>query len=103
MQIMEKPHNACGLFGWFTYERRNWIGAVLIAAAGGFGVGNGHTTQGAITHISQQLGDAKKKATCEHHVAEKAKAVALQGIAAANIAEVPAPDPKSLPVDNCPK
>jgi hypothetical protein len=44
---------------WFTVERRGWVAAVVFAGAVGFGFGNGHTTQGAIQHVSQQLGNEK--------------------------------------------
>jgi hypothetical protein len=52
MQIMERAHSSDGLFGWFTYERRNWAAAVVGAVALGFSWGNGHTTQNAVADIS---------------------------------------------------
>lgn len=103
MQVMERSHSATGFFGWFTYERRNWCAVIVLAACAGYAGGNGHTTQGAIVHVSQQLGDAKAKAACEHKVAQKAKAVAKQGILAATRDDVAAPDPRTIPADNCPK
>lgn len=44
---------------WLTTERKNWAAAVLMACAVGYGLGNGHTTQNAISHVSMQLGDKK--------------------------------------------
>ena len=55
IQVTEAPHNDCGIFGWLTFERRNWIALVLAAGFGGFSLGNGHTTQGAVQSISAQL------------------------------------------------
>lgn len=59
---------------WFTTERREWLVAVCFAFAAGYGVGNGHTTTGAIVHISDQLGQTKSTlaktrnvAGCEHY------------------------------------
>lgn len=75
---------------WLTNERKNWLGAVIVALCAGYGVGNGHTTQGAIEHVSEQVGqkDAKLKALqtkiipalqdqagCEHSRADKAAEV----------------------------
>lgn len=44
---------------WFTNERRLWLAACLACALVGFGIGNGHTTQGAIAQVSDQLGQNK--------------------------------------------
>lgn len=80
---------------WFTYERRKWIALVMAAVLSGFAWGNGHTTQNAIEHATEQAG-------CEHYRADKAIKVAKQGIDAATTFRVNPPDPKALPVDNCP-
>lgn len=59
-------------------ERKGWIAAVIAAAVLGFAGGNGHTTQGAVAHISDQLGQEKKAADCEHHRANATVQLALQ-------------------------
>lgn len=107
LQVTEAPHNSCGLLGWLTFERRNWMALILVAGAGGFSLGNGHTTQGAVQNISDQLGqkDAqvqhlkakvipalKAEAGCEHWRADTAAKLALQTSLI---------DPKELPGD-CP-
>lgn len=46
---------------WLTHERRYWIAGVLLSAAVGFGVGNGHTTDEAIAHVSDQYGQKAAK------------------------------------------
>lgn len=59
MEIMQQSHNGTGLFGWLNFERRNWLAIAICTALAGFSVGNGHTTQGSIVNISQQLGQKK--------------------------------------------
>jgi hypothetical protein len=79
---------------WLTSERKEWIAAVFVAALIGFWIGNGHTTQGAVEHISQELG-------CEHSRADKTAKVAKQAIVSAYSDNVPIPDAKAIPKD-CP-
>jgi hypothetical protein len=70
-----------------TYERRNWIALAMVAAIGGYGLGNGHTTQTAVENVGQQLGQKaaqlhklqtvdipklKAEAKCEHTRAQGA-------------------------------
>lgn len=102
---------------WVTHERRNWIGAAILCGLFGFSLGNGHTTQGAIQHVSEQLGQKQaevhklntvvipqlKAAThCESARGDKAAAVAHQAIQSATIDAVPIPSPNAVPRDNCP-
>ena len=94
---------------WFTYERRNWGGAIIICALAGYAVGNGHTTSGAIDHISDQLGQTEHKAaivqkdaSCEHNRANKIASVAGQAILSNSVEAVPTPQFKDIPVDTCP-
>lgn len=54
MQLMEKSHSPLGVFGWFTYERRNWLAISVAALAFGYAGGNGHTTQNAVADISER-------------------------------------------------
>lgn len=70
---------------WLTLERREWLVTVALAGLLGFGLGNGHTTQGAVANISDQLGQQKKAtvtaskvAGCEHARANIATGVAVQ-------------------------
>lgn len=97
-------HNMLDRFkNLFTHERRNWVAIVLAAGLCGFGIGNGHTTQGAVAHISDQLGQTSKKlavTACERGVARQ---VAGQAIAAANTGEVPVPDISAAKDGNCAK
>ena len=53
MELIEKTK------GWVTEERGMWIAGVLLAAAIGFGLGNGHTTGNSINFLSDQLFWAK--------------------------------------------
>lgn len=89
--------------GWFTRERRNWLAAILASGLGGFAVGNGHTTQNAITSISESYGQKKvqliqekKQAAEEHCTAQRFKTVAKQAIVSANSDTVPTPDASAL-------
>ncbi len=96
---------------WAQFTKREWFRGgliALVAGVGGFALGNGHTTQGAISHVSEQLGQAKvvvdktkKLVTCEHKRADVAGAVANQAVASNFIANVPVPDPAVIPGD-CP-
>jgi hypothetical protein len=79
---------------WLTSERKEWIAAVFFALLAGFCIGNGHTTQGAVEHISQELG-------CEHVRADRSTKVAKQAIVSAYSDSVPIPDARSIPRD-CP-
>jgi hypothetical protein len=89
---------------WFTHERRYWLGLVAAAALVGFGIGNGHTTQGAVENISTQLGQRgaqlhqleahdipklKAQVGCEHVRAQTAIAVARDGRDAPDLSDVP--------------
>lgn len=102
---------------WFKYERRNWIAAIALAFMAGYGLGNGHTTQGAIQNVSQQLGEKdgqlktlktkvipklQAAAHCEGTRADTAAKVAKTAIVSANSGTVPVPPPSAVPVDNCP-
>lgn len=80
----------------------NWIGVCAVAFCAGLALGNGHTTQGAVAHISDQLGQAKAAAGCENHRASRATAVAGKAILAANLDSMVVPKFRDLPVDNCP-
>lgn len=100
MPINQQPDS--GFFSWLTPARRNLVAVFLLGLFVGYAGGNGHTTGGAIEHISQQLGDAKVAAKCEHAVAQKSQAIAKQAIVAANVPEIAAPDPSVLPADKCP-
>lgn len=51
-------------FNWFNYERRNWLAVCAVIGLFGFAMGNGHTTQSAITDISSNLG--QKNAQLAH-------------------------------------
>ncbi len=94
--------------GWFTFERRNWIMLALLMGCGGFALGNGHTTQGAVSHVAEQYGQAKvavKAVTvqknCEHQRADTAVRVANEAVASNFMANVPIPDTDIIPKD-CP-
>lgn len=106
MLAIKNPEHSCGL-GGAVYRNLGWVGGLIFAFFVGMGVNNHAATQDAVTDVTKQadhkVAALQKKADCEHRVAQKAKAVALQGIAAATVDSVPAPDPKSLPADNCPK
>lgn len=112
MQIPQLPKNS-----WFTSERELWLAAILFAGVAGFGIGNGHTTQGAILNVSQQLGDQKAvvrdlktkvipklkaESGCEKKRADKTAAVATKAIIGAVVDTAPIPSPKEIPADNCP-
>lgn len=93
---------------WLTYERRNWLAIVLLALMGGYAGGNGHTTQGAVQNISQQLGTqgqilakVKQHDACEHRRADVSSRVAVQAIVGANSPVGLVPDVSALPAD-CP-
>lgn len=94
---------------WLTFERRNWIALVIVGTMAGFSVGNGHTTQGAISNISNQLGQKVGEnhkltaaAHCEGVRADKATVVARQAIRGALIDSAPIPSPSAIPRDDCP-
>lgn len=106
-----------GVSSWLTLERRNWIALVVVGSLGGFGLGNGHTTQGAVQNVSQQLGQKsaqihklqtvdipKLRAAvhCEGRRADTATVVAKQAIRGALVDSAPVPPPSALPKDNCP-
>ena len=85
MQLMERAHSSDGPLGWFSYERRNWLAAVAIAACAGFSWGNGHTTQNAIEDISKKsavqgavISKLKESANCQTVRARVATQVAVQ-------------------------
>lgn len=59
MTDMSMGNDGRGL-SWFTLERREWLCVVVAVGLIGFSIGNGHTTQDSIAHISTQLGDQKK-------------------------------------------
>lgn len=84
---------------WLTSERKGWIAGIVLCSMLSAGLMNGHTTQGAISHISDQLGDTKAKlgqtsavAGCEEWRAKKAAGLALQP----QIVQ-----PSQIPADNC--
>lgn len=94
---------------WFTPERKVWIVVVITTAASFYGLGNGHTTQDAVAHISDQLGQqktatvtAEKAAGCEHFRARVATAVANQVINSVNAQDAQPPSTDAIPQDNCP-
>lgn len=85
---------------WFTTERRMWTVALFAALLAGFGLGNGHTTQGSIAHVSDQLGQtetalvsSEKVAKCEHRIVQQTTALAKEPVIV---------DPSRIPKDNCP-
>lgn len=90
--------------GWFNFERRNWVALSIACGLLGYSAGNGHTTQNAITNISDQLGQVKSAENCEHKRADKAIGVAKMAIVAASAADPDAavPDPHVLPLKDCP-
>ena len=62
-------------------------GACMLSAAVGFAVGNGHTTSGAVEHVSDQLGQEKVRTRALASVAgcqEKRADIAEGDIAAPN-------------------
>lgn len=61
---------------WFRNVK--WIAAFALGGALGFALGNGHTTQGAISDVANKYGVAKVAAGCEHKRADKATELALQ-------------------------
>ena len=93
MMLVERAHNDSGLFGWFTFERKNWIALVLLAGVGGFILGNGHTTvsfaeqaQAQIAHKDAQLHTALNVAGCQQKRADIAEDVARDAAATGIIA-----------------
>lgn len=56
----QSPELKLPSFGWLTPSRKSAAVGFLLGAIAGYAGGNGHTTQGAIEHISAQYGDAKK-------------------------------------------
>lgn len=84
---------------WLTFERRNWIALIAVGAFVGYGFGNGHTTQGAVQNISDQLGRTRKAEGCEHWRANKATSVANQAVVSNYTMDVPVPDLKAIPKD----
>lgn len=117
IQTMQKSHDGgAPALSWLTFERRNWLALAFVVGAAGYGVGNGHTTQGAIQDVSQQLGQKKAEVhalqtvtipklkaanNCEANRGDKAAAVATQAIKSATIEAVPIPSPSAIPADNC--
>lgn len=107
LNLIQSNPDPRGMFGWLTFERKNWLATVAFALAAGFGLGNGHTTQGAISHVSDQLGQTtanlqkvekvipaiEAQAGCENNRANKTINLALQPIVV---------DKSQIPVDNCP-
>ncbi len=94
--------------GWFTFERRNWIMLAFLMGCGGFALGNGHTTQGAISHVADQYGQAKvtvkavtAQKNCEHRRGDIAVKVANEALASNFTTAVPIPDTDTIPAD-CP-
>lgn len=104
MMLVERAHNPDGLFGWFNFERRNWLAIVLLAGIGGFSWGNGHTTTSVVEvkdaviaqktaqveHKEMQLSAALSVAGCQQKRAEVAESIAAVGPATAD------------PLPNCP-
>ncbi len=109
------------MLDWFKERScisRFMVGAyIMVAALAGYSLGNGHTTQGAVQHVSEQLGQKqaevhklntviipKLKAAnhCEAARGDKAAAVATQAIKSAVLDAVPIPSPSAIPSDNCP-
>lgn len=117
INLVQANLNASGPFGWFSFERRNWIASVGLAFVFGFGLGNGHTTQTAIQEVSQQLDQKaaqlhrvqtvdlpKLRAAnhCEAIRGDRAAALAQQAIKGAVMESERIPDAREVPVDNCP-
>lgn len=60
-----------------SHERAVWLAVVIVSNAIAFGLGNGHTTEHAIKHISQEYGATKaqvqvlkKQVDCEKYRAD---------------------------------
>lgn len=56
VQLPQPQSRRSQMLEWLNYERRNWIALTLVAAMGGFFVGNGHTTQNAVQAIASKEG-----------------------------------------------
>jgi hypothetical protein len=52
--------------------------------------------------VQQQAAVVQKEAACEHNRANKTASIAGQAILSANVDNVPMPQFKDLPTDNCP-
>ena len=107
MQIVQKSHSLIGGLSWLTPVRKAFSAGLLIGSLGGYSAGNGHTTQGAVEHVSAQLGQTKAVLnTVEKHDIPALKSEAgcehWRAQVAANLAVQPAVvDPSQIPAD-CP-
>lgn len=112
---LQSQHQRTSAMEWFTKERRMWLAACGLCALAGGGYMNGHTTQSAVSHISDQLGQKtvalKKTQTvvvklqaannCEGARANKATQIAKDAIKGALSISDPIPSTSDLPKDNC--
>ena len=69
-----------------SHERAVWLAVVIVSNAIAFGLGNGHTTEHAIKHISQEYGATKaqvqvlkKQVDCEKFRADINGNLAITG------------------------
>lgn len=83
MELIHRPLSFSGPFRWVTAQRVSVAVAFVAGLSAGFWLGNGHTTQNSIQHISREVGDAEN--TCQRN-----RWIAIDAGA----------DPKRLPV--CP-
>ncbi len=91
----------------FEDVRVKAVGACFLCGLLGFAAGNGHTTTGAVAHVSEQLGQqnvalAKTRTALKQSDCDKNRIVgiAAQGILAGEQASVPAPGWEDL--SGCP-
>lgn len=103
-KTMQSPDIKMPSFGWLTPARKSMALAFVAGAIAGYAGGNGHTTQGAIEHVSDQLGQTKNKlVTVEKHdncVTKKAQiatAVANTAVQSAIRPDVDVPDTAVIP------
>ena len=101
------------LLDWFAARAcvsRFMVGVYIVSAGlAGFAIANGHTTTGAVEHISQQLGQKSAEASklkalvkCEDTRADRASVVAGQAIVANVVGTIKSPTAAEIPADNCP-
>lgn len=88
-------------WGFFDRGSVKVAGACLLSALLGFAAGNGHTTRGAVTSLSDRLGKATALANCEDRRGRQLERVARQAIVANAVEAVPTPSTGEIPRD-CP-
>lgn len=108
MLIMRKEYAETGLFNWLTPIRRAFFAGLFVGLAAGLAIANGHTTQGAIQNVNQQLEQTKAAL----NTAEKKDIPALKAQAGCekwrgdvngDLATKPVMvNPAAVQADNCP-